>query len=361
MKKNMFVILVGVAALHIAVFSGLFVTGGCTNVVMDERGYVPAPAETPAPMETAVQTPMAPATTETAAAPTAPATRQPAAPVETFPPMTGVTSSGGVGSEAASGSTYTVKAGDTLGKIANAHGVSLSAMLKANNMDLKSARRLRIGQKLVIPASTRPVRKTSARRNGKAARSTAAAATATATAAVAADGTYTVKAGDTLGGIARRLKVKTADLQKANNLSDAQVRRLQIGQKLVVPGKGATVTAAPVQKTDAAASSEMDALLKNVESTTVTQAPAQQTPAQQTPTVTVPETQANPVPTAPAEVKTEVVSGNSMPFEVDRDGVTLEEFAKQHNTTAAALKQLNTELPADGVLKKGAVVFVPAE
>ena len=99
MKKNMFVILVGVAALHIAVFSGLFVTGGCTNVVMDERGYVPAPAETPAPMETAVQTPMTPATTETAAAPTAPATRQPAAPVETFPPMTGVTSSGGVGSE----------------------------------------------------------------------------------------------------------------------------------------------------------------------------------------------------------------------------------------------------------------------
>ena len=45
MKKNMFMILVGVAALHIAVFSGLFATGGCTNVVMDERGYVPAPAE----------------------------------------------------------------------------------------------------------------------------------------------------------------------------------------------------------------------------------------------------------------------------------------------------------------------------
>ncbi|UKI34572.1 MAG: LysM peptidoglycan-binding domain-containing protein [Lentisphaeria bacterium] len=349
MKKNMFMILVGVAALHIAVFSGLFATGGCTNVVMDERGYVPAPADTPVPMETAAPAPMTPMVTETAAPAAQPAT---AAPVETFQPMTGVTSSGGVGSVAAAGSgTYTVKAGDTLGKIANAHGVSLSAMLKANNMDLKSARRLRIGQKLVIPTSTRPVRKNSARRNGKTVRSSSAAA-------VAADGTYTVKAGDTLGGIARRLKVKTADLQKANNLSDAQVRRLQIGQKLVVPGKGA-VTAAPASAAveTTPASREMDNLLKGAASAAVTEtatpAPANEVPA------TVTETAA-PAP-APVEVKTEVISGNSMPFEVDRDGVTLDEFAKQHSTTVEALKQLNADLPRDGMLKKGTVLFVPAE
>lgn len=349
MKKNMFMILVGVAALHIAVFSGLFATGGCTNVVMDERGYVPAPADTPVPMETAAPAPMTPMVTETAAPAAQPAT---AAPVETFQPMTGVTSSGGVGSVAAAGSgTYTVKAGDTLGKIANAHGVSLSAMLKANNMDLKSARRLRIGQKLVIPTSTRPVRKNSARRNGKTVRSSSAAA-------VAADGTYTVKAGDTLGGIARRLKVKTADLQKVNNLSDAQVRRLQIGQKLVVPGKGA-VTAAPASAAveTTPASREMDNLLKGAASAAVTEtatpAPANEVPA------TVTETAA-PAP-APVEVKTEVISGNSMPFEVDRDGVTLDEFAKQHSTTVEALKQLNADLPRDGMLKKGTVLFVPAE
>lgn len=345
----MFMILVGVAALHIAVFSGLFATGGCTNVVMDERGYVPAPADTPVPMETAAPAPMTPMVTETAAPAAQPAT---AASVETFQPMTGVTSSGGVGSVAAAGNgTYTVKAGDTLGKIANAHGVSLSAMLKANNMDLKSARRLRIGQKLVIPTSTRPVRKNSARRNGKTVRSSSAAA-------VAADGTYTVKAGDTLGGIARRLKVKTADLQKANNLSDAQVRRLQIGQKLVVPGKGA-VTAAPASAAveTTPASREMDNLLKGAASAAVTEtatpAPANEVPA------TVTETAA-PAP-APVEVKTEVISGNSMPFEVDRDGVTLDEFAKQHSTTVEALKQLNADLPRDGMLKKGTVLFVPAE
>ena len=50
-----------------------------------------------------------------------------------------------------------------------------------------------------------------------------------------------------------------------------------------------------------------------------------------------------------------------MPFEVDQDGITLDDFAKQHNTTAAALKQLNADLPSDGTLKKGTVIFVPAE
>ena len=347
----MFVILVGVAALHIAVFSGLFATGGCTNVVMDERGYVPARSESLAPMEAAPMAPMTPAVTET---PAPAATQKPAAPVETFQPMTGVTSSGGIGSNATAGGTYTVKAGDTLGKIANAHGVSLSAMLKANNMDLKSARRLRIGQKLVIPTSSRPVRKNSARRSGKAVRGTAAA-----TAAVAADGTYTVKAGDTLGGIARRLKVKTADLQKANNLSDAQVRRLQIGQKLVVPGKGSVTASAPAATKSQAANNELEALLNNAESAPV--APAT-TPAPAVVETPVQAPAATPAATpAPVEVKTEVVSDNSMPFEVEQDGITLDDFAKQHNTTAAALKQLNADLPADGTLKKGTVIFVPAE
>lgn len=351
----MFVILVGVAALHIAVFSGLFATGGCTNVVMDERGYVPARSESLAPMEATPMAPMTPAVTETPA--TAPAaTQKPAAPVETFQPMTGVTSSGGIGSNATAGGTYTVKAGDTLGKIANAHGVSLSAMLKANNMDLKSARRLRIGQKLVIPTSSRPVRKNSARRSSKTVKTTTAVA---ATAAVAADGTYTVKAGDTLGGIARRLKVKTADLQKANNLSNAQVRRLQIGQKLVVPGKGSVTASAPAATKSQAANNELEALLNNAESAPVAPATTPAPAAVETP-VQAPAATPAAAP-APVEVKTEVVSGNSMPFEVDQDGITLDDFAKQHNTTAAALKQLNADLPSDGTLKKGTVIFVPAE
>ncbi|MEN3260951.1 murein transglycosylase D [Sodalis endosymbiont of Spalangia cameroni] len=45
-------------------------------------------------------------------------------------------------------------------------------------------------------------------------------------------GSYEVRAGDTLSGIAKRLNVKTADLQKWNNLRSA--RSLQVGQTLKV-------------------------------------------------------------------------------------------------------------------------------
>lgn len=49
-------------------------------------------------------------------------------------------------------STYVVKAGDTLGKIAKANGVSLKA-LEAANSDVQPTR-LKVGQKLNLPAST---------------------------------------------------------------------------------------------------------------------------------------------------------------------------------------------------------------
>jgi LysM repeat protein len=53
------------------------------------------------------------------------------------------------GAPAGPGGDYAVKAGDTLNKIAKAHGVSLSA-LEAANPGVDS-RRLKIGQKLAIP------------------------------------------------------------------------------------------------------------------------------------------------------------------------------------------------------------------
>ena len=100
-------------------------------------------------------------------------------------------------------------------------------------------------------------------------------------------------------------------------------------------GNDDTVGAAAVAATPAqpqTSSGEMDALLKNAESAPVTQAPVPTTgsDSQAPAPTTVSDSQA-PAPTgaqapAPTEVKTEVVSGNSMPFEVDRDGVTLDEF-----------------------------------
>jgi len=50
---------------------------------------------------------------------------------------------------ASSGSTYTVKGGDTLGRIAKKNGISVKALRAANNL---SGDKINVGQKLKIPA-----------------------------------------------------------------------------------------------------------------------------------------------------------------------------------------------------------------
>ena len=47
--------------------------------------------------------------------------------------------------------TYTVQPGDTLRSIAESFGVSVAALLDANDLSAEEADNLRIGQELVIP------------------------------------------------------------------------------------------------------------------------------------------------------------------------------------------------------------------
>lgn len=51
-----------------------------------------------------------------------------------------------------SGRTYTIQAGDTLSSIARRLGVSMQAIMQANNLSGEQASRLRIGQRLRIPS-----------------------------------------------------------------------------------------------------------------------------------------------------------------------------------------------------------------
>lgn len=130
--------------------------------------------------------------------------------------------------------TYTVVSGDTLGGIARRHGVTVAALRTANNL---SGDALRIDQKLVIPEG-----------------GTLAAAASAAPAVVtprAGAGTYTVVAGDTLGGIARRTGVRVGDLALLNNITDPA--KLRIGQVLKLPaGANAAGATAPVSPAPAA-------------------------------------------------------------------------------------------------------------
>ena len=55
--------------------------------------------------------------------------------------------------------TYVVKKGDMLSKVAARHGVSTAALLKANNLTMAQAAKVRPGTKLVIPGKTSTVSK----------------------------------------------------------------------------------------------------------------------------------------------------------------------------------------------------------
>lgn len=98
--------------------------------------------------------------------------------------------------------TYTVESGDSWIGIARDHGVSYSQLLEANPG--ANPERIRIGQVLRIPPSTRP----------------------------AAARTHTVGRGDTLSEIAQRYGVSVRSLREENDLTSDVIRQ---GQVLRIP------------------------------------------------------------------------------------------------------------------------------
>jgi len=127
---------------------------------------------------------------------------------------------------------YTIVKGDLLSHIASNNHVSTRAILDANpGIDPK---RLKIGQKIKIPAPT----------------SSSPTAVAPMGAPMAADtasgaATYKVKSGDTLTTIAKKNHVSIKAIQSANNLGSST--SIKVGQVLKIPG-----TAAPAPAPEAA-------------------------------------------------------------------------------------------------------------
>jgi len=115
--------------------------------------------------------------------------------------------------------TYTVKPGDSLWKISNAFGISISEIQAANNL---SDTVIYAGQNLKIPL--------------KAVSEGPEATT-----------TYTVKAGDTLWKIANQFKVSIDHIKQVNHLSDDMI---YVGQKLKINADTTTETPkAPIENT----------------------------------------------------------------------------------------------------------------
>lgn len=116
----------------------------------------------------------------------------------------------------------TVRPGDTLSHISARHNVSVSAIIRANN--LPSAM-IYPGQQLSIPGA----------KADTSSKSSSTGSTKSSTAGnVHSGGTVTVRAGDTLSGIAAASGISLTALLNAN--PGVSARGLQVGQQITLPG-----------------------------------------------------------------------------------------------------------------------------
>jgi len=129
---------------------------------------------------------------------------------------------------------YVIASGDTLGKLAHRNGVSLKAIIEANPGI--NPKKLKVGQKVEIPAGTGAVASTGA----------AGAATPDMGGDTGDTGSYTVKSGDTLSKIA---KANHTTYKKLMALNDLKTTSIKVGQKLKVPSRAAAPAETPAAPT----------------------------------------------------------------------------------------------------------------
>lgn len=130
-------------------------------------------------------------------------------------------------------STYTVGKGDSLWSIAKKNHLTISDLAAANN--LKAGASVHAGQKLIIPGKAySPLTAAPKSADPAAASPTPALASGPAPGGSADAVRHTVKAGETLGAIARKYQVKVGDIATVNNIADPT--KIRPGQELVIPG-----------------------------------------------------------------------------------------------------------------------------
>ena len=209
-----------IIGVHAVVIGSVVMTQGCASTRRGEDSTAPAMVE-PAPA------PILPPS----AALAAPATVQPMAFPQILPPMPPAPLKTSVAAE----NVYVIKSGDSLSKVAAAHGVNSRELAELNQ--IADPNKIRIGQKLILPDHSKPSQSQPAEKSP---------AQASAKAAAASGDTYVVKAGDALSKIAALHGVKTKDLMAANNLTDAN--KIRAGQKLAIPGAKAADKKEPAKK-----------------------------------------------------------------------------------------------------------------
>lgn len=310
-----------IVGIHAAVI-GLMALQGC-GTTGNRISTDPTPVEPPPPpaMPPAVNTiPVAPA--NPVAFPEIKAPVAPVAPVNT------------VKSDA--DNIYVVKSGDSLSKIAKAHGVSTAELKELNN--IADANKIRIGQKLVLPDHASPS-------TSKPSAAPAKAPAADKPAPAAKAGEYVVKSGDSLSKIAAAHGVKTKALAEANNITDPN--KIRIGQPLKIPGAAA---AAPAEKPAAEAPKAPET------APAAPVVPLDQLKADAPEAPKAPEAPAvEPPPAAPAAPA--IPQDQLIEYTVQMDD-SVDSIARLFVVSADDIRAVNN-LSADAQLRSGQVIRIP--
>ena len=208
-----------ILAVH-AVVLGVVLLQGCKRTSADPNVELQALATNTPPPEAITPPPIAVPPPQVAQVPPTPVAQletQAPPPTSAVPPPVEPTPIPVAQSPAASGvSQHVVVKGDTFATIAKKYGITTKAVTEANaGVD---PTKLKIGQKLTVPAPTRMA--TGSPGSGS----------------TSGEKTYVVKSGDTLFKIAKNYGVSAKTLRTANHLRTDQIK---VGQKLVIPTKGA--------------------------------------------------------------------------------------------------------------------------
>lgn len=236
--------------------------------------------------------------------------------------------------------SYTIRAGDTLVKIARNTGSTPQAIARANG--IKNPAKISVGQKIKIPSKVT-------------AATPSAPAAAPSSTSSSGGGTYVVRNGDTFYSIALKHKVSSESLVAAN--PDIKPSGLRTGQLIRLSAKPAPAIAASIPTPSAPAAS------KTVAATAP--APAPSKPANEPPATAKSHTPAPaPSPAAPSSpAPSTTPAPKTAVHSVTIDGeMTYGEFAAKHGTGIERLNELNgLDLNQNTVLAKGSELYVSAQ
>jgi murein DD-endopeptidase MepM/ murein hydrolase activator NlpD len=153
---------------------------------------------------------------------------------------------------AARGETIQVQEGDTLYSIAKRYAVSVAALIETNGLAHGST--IKPGQQLILPPGAAPARAVGeASTAGRTPLARGAGPPLAAAAPVPTagwEGRHTLKAGESLYGIARQHGVALAELQRVNGITEPT--RVRAGTVLSVPGSAPAGEPAPASAQSAA-------------------------------------------------------------------------------------------------------------